>query len=141
MFKVQVLKDGCLPTKAHNGDAGFDVYSASDLDIMIGPGERYKFPVGIAIELPLGFMALVQGKSGLAAKDGITTIGNVIDSGYRGQVHAILLNTSQVSITIKPRQKLAQLIVIPCYTDYVFEVVNTLTESTRGADGFGSTGL
>jgi dUTP pyrophosphatase len=140
MFKVQVLKEGCLITKAHHGDAGFDLYNASDLDIMIGPGERYKFPVGIAIELPLGFMALVQGKSGLAAKDGITTIGNVIDSGYRGQVHAILLNTSQVSITIKPRQKLAQLIVIPCYTDYVFEVVNNLTESTRGADGLGSTG-
>lgn len=140
MFKVQVLKEGCLITKAHHGDAGFDLYSGENYNIVLGPGERCKFQTGIAIELPLGYMALVQGKSGLAMKEGITTIGNVIDSGYRGQIHAILLNTSQKSITVKPLQKIAQLIVIPCYTDYVFEVVNTLTESTRNANGFGSTG-
>jgi dUTP pyrophosphatase len=141
MFKLKMMHDGVkVPTKAHDGDAGWDVYSHSPL-VTIGFGERYKFRLGFAIELLDGWMALIQGKSGLANDHGIFTIGNVIDSTYRGECHAILMCMAQTPATIKPGQKVAQMLIIPCYTGTKYEIVDELSETSRGNGGFGSTGV
>lgn len=141
MFKIKMMHDGVkLPTKAYEGDAGFDVYSHSPA-VTLGPGERYKFRLGFAMELQDGFVALIQGKSGLAADKGLCTIGNVIDSNYRGECHAILVNMGQTSVTVSPREKVAQMIIILCYTGTRYEIVDQLSDTDRGTGGFGSTGL
>ena len=140
-LKIKLLDGGVLPTKAYVNDAGHDVYSSMKNYVELGPGERHKFPLGFAIEIPPGFMGLIQGKSGLAAKKGITTIGNVIDSGYRGELHAVLLNTSQKTVIIEPGTKIAQLIIFPCVTETDIELVSDLSDGERGDKGFGSSGL
>jgi dUTP pyrophosphatase len=140
MFKLKMIHDGVkVPTKAYDGDAGFDVYSHSPITTL-GFGERFKFKLGFALELPEGYVALIQGKSGLASDHGIFTIGNVIDSTYRGECHAILVCLNVASITIKPGQKVAQLLVLPCYTRTEYQIVDQLSDTTRGGGGFGSTG-
>jgi len=141
MFKVVAIKEGAmLPTKAYNGDAGHDVYNNGNEEY-IEPGCRVLINLGFALELERGCMALIQEKSGMALKQGILTIGNVIDSNYRGEVHAILVNLSDKLITIKPKQKVAQMLILPCYTSMEYELVNKLSESDRGDGGFGSTGV
>lgn len=139
MFKVKKLYDDAkLPIKANNGDAGFDIFSRLNITLM--PQERYKFPLGFALECPDGYMVLIQSKSGLADKNGILTIGNVIDSGYRGECHAILYNSSQQPVTFIEGQKIAQMILVPCYTDKNYVIVDNLSISERESNGFGSTG-
>ncbi len=139
MIKVKKLFDDTkLPLKAKNGDAGFDVFSREK--ITIWPAQRYCFSLGFAIEIPSGYVALIQAKSGMALKNGITTIGNVIDSGYRGECHAILLNTSENILKIEIGQKIAQLLIMPCYTEMEISEVIELQNSARDINGFGSTG-
>jgi len=141
MFKIKPLyEDTILPKKEHDGDAGHDIYNHS-ADRVLVPGERFKFPLGFAMELPSGWVALIQGKSGLATDCGITTIGNVIDGNYRGQCHATLVNLGSECVEIKRGQKIAQMLIMPCYTSLSYIVVEELSESNRGSDGFGSTGL
>ena len=141
MFKIKMIHDGVkVPTKAYDGDAGFDVYSHSPT-VTLGPGERYKFRLGFAMEFDEGFVALIQGKSGLAADNGICTIGNVIDSNYRGECHATLVNLGQASVTVRQHQKVAQMLIMPCYTGREYQVIEALSDTDRGAGGFGSTGL
>ena len=135
-----LYEDTILPKKAYDGDAAYDVFNYSSDRILI-TGERFKFPLGFAMELPNGYVGLIQGKSGLSVNNGITTIGNVIDSTYRGQCHATLLNTGNESVTIRRGQKIAQMLIIPCYTGKDYEIVDELSETDRGTDGFGSTGL
>ena len=140
MFKVKQLSNCAqLPHKAFVGDAGFDVFGT--INRIIGPQSWGKIPLGFSLELPSGWVALIQGRSGLASKQGIFTIGNVIDSGYRGECHAILYNGGHDTFEVKRGDKIAQMLVISCYTKTVYEVVDNLTYTPRGADGFGSTGL
>ena len=141
MFRIKPMHPIIYyPTKAHDGDAGFDVYSHSPTQVL-GLGERYKFRLGFSIELPSGWMALIQEKSGMALNSGLFTIGNVIDSGYRGEVHAIICCMSESSVTIECGQKIAQMLILPCYTGKEYQIVEDLTESPRGEKGFGSSGL
>lgn len=138
MLKVKKLREDVkLPVKAREGDAGFDVFSTRE--VLIEPGEIFKFPLGFALEFDPGNVVLIQEKSGMAV-NGISTIGNVIDSGYRGECHAILLNSSKLSVWIKVGQKIAQMLLMPCYTGDKIVEVKELSETARGEGGFGSTG-
>lgn len=139
--KIKLLSEFAkFPDKAHIGDAGFDVFSNSPT-IILGFGERFKFQLGFAIELSPGWVALIQEKSGMASNNGIITMGNIIDSTYRGECHAVLCCLNFTPVEIVHGQKIAQMIIVPCYTEQYYHIVPVLSSSSRGENGFGSTGL
>ena len=126
-----------LPSYAHPGDAGLDVYALDD--VTIPPGERKTIATGIALAIPDGYVALVWDKGGLAFKFGLKSLGGVLDAGYRGELVVCLLNTSQESFTFKSGEKVAQLL-IQSVERAILNEVNEL-DSTPRADGrWGSTG-
>ena len=141
IVQIQRLdKDLPLPEYARPGDAGMDVYST--IDCSIAPGARAVIPTGIAIALPEGYVCLVHPRSGLAAKSGISIVNTpgTIDSGYRGEIKVILINTDQQeTFEIKRGDRIAQLVFQKFESARFYEVEN-LPESQRGAGGFGSTG-
>ncbi|MFT4283038.1 MAG: dUTP diphosphatase [Candidatus Woesearchaeota archaeon] len=126
-----------IPTYAHEGDAGMDLYSTEDKILL--PGERYLFKTGLAMELEKGFGFIIKDKSGLAHKHGLTTLGGVIEYTYRGEIGVILLNTSKKEVFIEKHQKIAQAIIIPIAFAKI-EETKDLSKTTRGEGGFGSTG-
>ncbi len=140
--KVKRLDPGLpLPRFAHPGDAGVDLFSR--IDVLLEPGERKTIPAGIAISLPSGWAAFIQPRSGLAANHGITIVNTpgLIDSGYRGEIKVILLNTDkEKSFEIKRGDKIAQM-VVQQVAEVEWEEVNELDSTSRGAGGFGSTGI
>jgi len=142
--KVKVKRldpDLPLPRFAHPGDAGVDLYST--VDLVIKPGMRQIVPTGISISLPRGWAAFVQPRSGLAAKYGITIVNTpgLIDSGYRGEIKVILLNTDREnSFEIKRGDKIAQM-VVQQVAEVEWEEVDELDPTSRGTGGFGSTGI
>jgi len=128
------------PEYAHSGDAGLDLYSA--LDCILRPYERRKVPTGIKIAIPEGYAGFVQPKSGLAIKNGISLVNTpgLIDSGYRGEVCAILINLDpEKDFTIKRGDKICQLI-IQKVENVEIEITDELENTSRGEGGFGSTG-
>ena len=135
------LSDGaCLPTRANAGDAGLDLYAAEPATI--GPGERASVGTGIAIEVPPGHAGLVLPRSGLAARHGIALVNapGLIDSGYRGEVRVLLLNTDrEEGFEIAPGDRIAQLLLTPFAAAEPVEV-SELATSARGENGFGSSG-
>ena len=129
-----------LPGRAHPGDAGLDLHALADATI--APGERAAIPTGIAVEIPAGHAGLVLPRSGLALRHGIALVNapGLIDSGYRGEVRVLLLNTDrQAPFQIAPGDRIAQLVVIRAEVMSVVEV-EELSISARGAVGFGSSG-
>lgn len=143
MLRVKRLTDtAILPTRATEGDAGLDLY-ASRLTY-VTPGHITKVETGIAVEIPHGYVGLVHPRSGLAAKQGITVVNapGTIDAGYRGEVMVLLttvLGQYVGSIEIKPGERIAQLVIQKVELPEVVEV-DELSDSVRGAGGFGSTG-
>ena len=140
MINVKIKKlheKAIIPSYAHNGDAGLDLFSVEDC--ILKPGERKLVGTGLSIELPKGYVSLIWDKSGVASK-GITTLGGVIEYTYRGEYKVILLNTSEQDFEIKKYQKIAQLLIQQIETPEIKEV-KELSETSRGQDGFGSTGL
>ena len=141
IVQIQRLDKGLpLPEYAKVGDAGMDVFSA--IDCVLAPGERAVVPTGIAIALPEGYVCLAHPRSGLAAKNGISIVNapGTIDSGYRGEIKIILINTDRAeSFEIKRGDRIAQL-VFQKFESARFYEVDSLPESQRGAGGFGSTG-
>ena len=130
-----------LPSRAHDGDAGYDLCSIEA--VVIGPGERAKVRTGIAIELPQRHAGLVLPRSGLANRHGIALVNapGLIDAGYRGEVQVLLLNTDrEASFEIQPGDRIAQLVVTRVEAPDVVEV-EELAETRRGTGGFGSTGV
>lgn len=128
------------PHYAHIGDAGADLVSAEA--VRLEPGERALVPTGVRIALPDGYAAFVVPRSGLAAKHGITIVNSpgTVDAGYRGEIKVSLLNTdSSNAYDVAVGDRIAQLIIMPV-TRANFIPVDELDDSTRGADGFGSTG-
>jgi dUTP pyrophosphatase len=128
------------PDQAHEGDAGYDLHAAEA--VTIGPGERASIPTGIAVAIPAGQAGLVVPRSGLAARHGISVVNGpgLIDSGYRGELRVLLLNTDRVeAFVVEPGDRIAQLVLVRVETDAVVEVAE-LEETARGFDGFGSTG-
>jgi dUTP pyrophosphatase len=129
-----------LPTRAHPGDAGLDLYALEDC--VLAPGERASVRTGIAIEIPDGQAGLVLPRSGLAAEHGIALVNapGLIDAGYRGEVRVLLLNTDRsVPFRISPGDRIAQLVLVKVESAAV-EEVEELALSERGAGGFGSSG-
>ncbi len=129
-----------LPTRAHEGDAGLDLYAAEAATL--APGARASVGTGIAIEVPPGHAALVLPRSGLAARHGIALVNapGLIDSGYRGEVRVLLLNTDAAQeFEIEPGDRVAQLLLVPFASAEPIEVAK-LAASERGAGGFGSSG-
>jgi dUTP pyrophosphatase len=138
---VQKLNDAAVvPTRAHPGDAGLDLYSTEEAHI--GPGERWGVGTGIAVEIPEGHAGLVLPRSGLAREHGITVVNSpgLIDAGYRGEIRVLLLNTDPAeTVRIEAGARIAQLVVTPIVVAEPVEVAD-LSESARGAGGFGSSG-
>ncbi|MCG5213947.1 dUTP diphosphatase [Streptosporangium sp. KLBMP 9127] len=128
------------PSYAHPGDAGADLCTAEDVELL--PGERAIVGTGVAIALPEGYAAFVHPRSGLAAKYGVTLVNapGTVDAGYRGQIRVTLLNTdSKQAVRLRRGDRVAQL-VIQRVERATFHEVDRLPESARGAGGFGSTG-
>jgi dUTP pyrophosphatase len=129
-----------LPTRAYDGDAGLDLYALEA--VTLGPGERAAVSTGIAVEIPLGHAGLVLPRSGLAARHGIALVNapGLIDSGYRGEVRVLLLNTDHAAaFDVAPGDRIAQLLLVRFEAPEVVEV-QALAESERGGGGFGSSG-
>ena len=129
-----------LPSRAHPGDAGLDLCCLDRVEI--GPGERARVPTGIAIELPAGHAGLIVPRSGLAAKQGISIVNapGLIDEGYRGELQVLLLNTDlSLAVTLEAGERIAQLVVLPVALLTPLEV-ESFSDSSRGEQGFGSSG-
>ena len=145
ILKIKKLENGKdLPSPKYEtaGSAGMDLLAAIDEPIVIKAGEIKLVKTGIAIALEKGFEAQVRPRSGLALKNGITVLNSpgTIDSDYRGEVCAILINHSQVDFTITRGMRIAQMVIAACVQAQISEVED-LDETARGASGFGSTGL
>jgi len=137
---TRLRPDAVLPSRAHEGDAGLDLTTCERVEL--GPGERAVVPTGVAIALPDGFAGFVQPRSGLAARHGITIVNapGLIDSGYRGELRVVLLNTDREhTFVAEPGDRIAQLVVLAVAAVEPVEVAE-LPGSVRGTAGFGSTG-
>jgi dUTP pyrophosphatase len=143
MVKIQVINKSNhpLPQYETSGSAGMDLRAWMDAPIELGPLERALVPTGLHIELPQGYEAQIRPRSGLAAKRGLSLLNTpgTIDSDYRGEIKCILVNLSNESQTIEPGERIAQM-VIAKYEQIEWELAETLTDTERGAGGFGSTG-
>ena len=130
-----------LPKYESNGAAGMDLSADIDAEVELKPLERFLFPTGIAISLPKDLEAQIRPRSGLAIKNGITILNTpgTVDSDYRGEIKVILVNISNDKYTIKPGDRIAQM-VLSQYVQGQFELVENLDETNRGFSGFGSTG-
>lgn len=141
-LKVRLLVPGAiLPERAHDGDAGLDLCAVEPA--VIGAGERAAIGTGIAIEIPGGHAGLVLPRSGLALKHGIALVNapGLIDSGYRGEIRVLLLNTDREQpFELEPGDRIAQLLVVPFVLAEPVEAVE-MSASERGPGGFGSSGV
>lgn len=126
-----------IPTKAHDTDAGWDLYSIEDC--VIPPKQRKIINTGVIMQIPCGMAGLIWPRSGLSVKHGLDVLAGVVDAGYRGEVMVCLYNTSFSSVEIKTGDRIAQIIFqeVPRVT---MNVLDTLDSSQRGDHGFGSTG-
>lgn len=138
---VAKLKDEAIvPTRAHDGDAGVDLYACEPAHL--GPGERWSVGTGVAVEIPEGHAGLVLPRSGLARDHGIALVNSpgLIDAGYRGEVRVLLLNTDPAeTFRVEPGDRIAQLVIAPVALAEPVEV-EALVDSARGDGGFGSSG-
>ena len=138
---IRVREGARLPARARDGDAGLDLHAAEPATI--DPGERASVATGIAVEIPPGHAGLVLPRSGLAARHGIALVNapGLIDSGYRGEVRVVLLNTDRhAQFVVEPGMRIAQLIVLAVPEVELLEV-DELPDAERGVRGFGSSTL
>jgi dUTP pyrophosphatase len=137
-LNVKLLSPDAQPPKyAHDGDAGFDVFSCETYTLQ--PGERHTFKLGFAAEFDPGYVCLVWDRSGLAAKQGLTSLAGVIDAGYRGEYGVVVLNTSQQVVPVQKGDRIAQMLLQPVERADI-QVVKELSDTSRQGGGFGSTG-
>ena len=131
-----------LPSYQTNASAGMDLRANIDAPIKLESLGRTVIKTGLFVELPIGFEAQVRPRSGLAAKKGITVLNTpgTIDADYRGEIAVILVNLSDQEFTVKDGERIAQLIVAK-HEKVVWQQTNQLSESKRGNEGFGSTGV
>jgi dUTP pyrophosphatase len=132
--------EAVLPGRAYPGDAGLDLVACEPL--VIEPGERAVVGTGIAVAIPEGYAGLVVPRSGLAARHGIAIVNapGLIDSGYRGELRVVLVNTGrEESFNVEPGMRIAQLVLVPVAATEPVEV-EALPETERGRAGFGSSG-
>ncbi len=135
---VRLRDDAVVPSRAYLGDAGLDLATCEPLELL--PGARALARTGLAVAIPDGYAGFVQPRSGLAACDGIALVNSpgLIDSGYRGEIQVVLLNTDRErTFVARPGDRIAQLVVL-ALPDVELSEVEALPESDRGARGFGS---
>lgn len=130
-----------MPTYGSEFSAGADLYALAETSIRIAPGETAIVHTGLAAEIPEGLVGLIYARSGLATKKGLAPANKVgvIDSDYRGEIRVALHNHSKYEQSIEPEERIAQLVLMP-YVTARFEEAEELSETARGAGGFGSTG-
>lgn len=139
-IKIKKVGNGKLPEYKTEGSAGADCYARLEKEITIKAGKSETIPLGFAVEIPAGYEMQIRGRSGLARKNSIDCFPGTIDSDYRGEVCAILLNKGQEDFTVKPSDRIAQAVIAPVITARWNEVEN-LSETERGEGGFGHTGV
>ena len=142
---VRLDRDLPLPSRAHNGDAGVDLYSAQDVEL--APGQRALVPTGIAVAIPRGMVGLIHPRSGLAARVGLSIVNSpgTVDAGYRGEIKVSLINLDPAApIVIRRGDRIAQLLVQRVELPELVEVTSFdeagLADTTRGDGGHGSSG-
>ena len=142
-MKVKVVNSSAfaLPEYQTPLSAGLDIRANLSDSITLSPLERAMVPTGLFVELPEGYEMQIRPRSGLAAKHGITVLNSpgTIDADYRGEIKVILVNLSNIPFTIEPGERIAQMIVAR-YEQVEWQAVESLSETERGAGGFGSTG-
>lgn len=138
-MNIPITGDEHNITYAHEGDAGADLRSVEDT--IITPNSRILVHTGLHMAIPTGYVGMVCPRSGFALKQGVTVLNapGIVDSGYRGEVGVILLNTSEQTVTVHKGDRIAQMVFVP-YAHMAFEHVESLPETDRGEGGFGSTG-
>ncbi len=139
---VKKLKENAtMPTYGSEYAAGADLYACIDEAITINPGETHMIPTGLAMELPMGYAGLIYPRSGMASKRGLAPANKVgvVDPDYRGEFMVALHNHSLSAQTVEPNERIAQLVITPFITAQ-FEETEELSDTVRGAGGFGSTG-
>ena len=144
MNSVRVKKlhpDAKLPTYGSCEAAGADLYACLEAPVTIAPGEIFWVPTGIALEVPKGCAGLVYARSSMGAKRGLAPANKVgvVDSDYRGEIRVVLLNHSKQPQILEPGERVAQFVITPVLQPQ-YELVEELTDTDRGAGGFGSTG-
>ncbi|MGN0806654.1 MAG: dUTP diphosphatase [Candidatus Coproplasma sp.] len=142
--KVSIKKlnpDATMPTYGSEYAAGADLYACLDGEVTIAPHATVLIPTGIAMELPIGYAGLIYARSGLATKKGLAPANKVgvVDCDYRGEVKVALHNHGEIPQTVASGERIAQLVITP-YLTALFEEKDELSETVRGAGGFGSTG-
>ena len=138
VLKVKLNPGAKKPTRAHEFDAGLDLYCPDDCGQIIEAKDSATIDTGVCVEIPRGYAGFLKSKSGLNVKNGITSEG-VIDSGYTGSIVVKLYNNSGLDYEIKAGDKISQLVILPIETPTV-EIVDELAGSERGENGFGSSG-
>lgn len=133
----KIFPEARLPSYAHRSDAGFDLFSIENYQLR--PGERYLFGTGIKSKIPRGYCVIIKPKSGLAVRAGIDVLAGVIDSGYRGEWQVLLINLGNKPYHFRKGDKIAQGLLIQVGKAKITRA-EWLSASTRGEDGFGSTG-
>lgn len=142
-IKIKTLiEDATIPTYGTEGSAGADLYAAGfDKPLPITPGDTAVVHTGISVEIPEGYVGLVFARSGLATKRGLAPANKVgvIDSDYRGEIMVALYNHGHKFEFVEPHERVAQLVIVP-YSKCEFVVTDEISDTERGAGGFGSTG-
>ena len=150
-MKIMLDKGAILPTRAHETDAGLDLYTPFDCNVLPSKGNdifggffdsgeigSVTIDTGVHVEIPKGYVGFIKSKSGLMVKAGLTADGT-IDSGYTGSIVVKLFNHTSNDYRFKAGEKIAQLVILPIITPDL-EVVDSLEDTERGSGGFGSTG-
>ena len=146
-MKLAKIRNVKTPTRGTIGSAGIDFYVPDDYPpslCTIKPGDRFFIPSGIKANVPEGFALIAMNKSGVSMKKGLMVGACVVDSDYQGEIHLHLINASNKHVTIEPGDKLTQFLLVPvshCAVDVVDVDKLFDEETTRGAGGFGSTGV
>ena len=135
-MKVMLDEGAKMPTRAHPWDAGLDLYAMEDAYIRCNQSQT--FDTGVHIEIPEGWVGFIKSKSGLMVNHGITTDGT-IDAHYTGPIKVCLFNHGGSKYEVKAGDKIAQLVIVPCLLPRL-ELVDSLEQTDRGDNGFGSTG-
>ena len=135
---VKDTEDAQLPTYAHFGDAGADLYANEEIDIQ--PNEVKIIPTGLRVEIPDGYEMQVRPRSGMSVKTPILGILGTVDSGYRGPLGVMLYNHGEISYKVQKGDRIAQAVIAPTYHGN-FLISNSLSETERGDGGFGSSGM
>lgn len=138
---VKINEKAQAPTQADPASAGHDLYAVINKPITIKPGETIKIPTGLKMAFPLKTFGAIFARSGIATKKGLAPVNGVgvIDSSYRGEIIVALHNYSNEEQTVAPRDRIAQLIVLP-YCNINYQVVDELDNTERGEGGFGHSG-